>query len=417
LRTGLLFLAVAIALVAQIGQRPPGFPRPGSGSKKTTEDKPAAVQPRTYTGVIRTLDPKSFDLEEKDTRVLTIRITDKTVKPAGLKIGDGVDVEAIQDKEGQFEAVSVKLNPEAKPKVDASDPVEPETQTAGPSTIVAPKGPLYDEGDSGPPKLKHGSPAAYAPGKKRTEGTPETPAPDAAVTVPDNPRRALVEKAREVAATFDEGLPNYICNEVITRYHSEAKVTSWAVQDVLSAEVVYEDRKESYRNITINGKASKKSPEESGAWSTGEFGSILVDLVQSTTAADFKYAQDATIAHLSASIYDYAVARPRSHWKVKIGGQYIFPAYKGSVWIEKQGAHVLRIEMQAKEIPAEFPDNKVESAVDYEYVSLGTPEKFLLPVRAEVLACGRGSYECERNVIEFRNYHKFSGASTIKFNQ
>jgi len=75
----------------------------------------------------------------------------------------------------------------------------------------------------------------------------------------------------------------------------------------------------------------------------------------------------------------------------------------------------LRIEMQGREIPEEFPLATVETAVDYDYVTLGTPEKFLLPVHAEVLSCRRGSNECERNVIEFRNYHKFTGESTIKF--
>ena len=38
-------------------------------------------------------------------------------------------------------------------------------------------------------------------------------------------------------------------------------------------------------------------------------------------------------------------------------------------------------------------------------------------MRAEVLSCARGSNECERNVIEFRNYHKFEGESIIKFEQ
>jgi hypothetical protein len=72
--------------------------------------------------------------------------------------------------------------------------------------------------------------------------------------------------------------------------------------------------------------------------------------------------------------------------------------------------------MQAKEVPVEFPLVSVETAVDYDYITLGTPDKFLLPVRAEVLSCQRGSNECQRNVIEFRNYHKFTGKSSIQFN-
>jgi hypothetical protein len=111
------------------------------------------------------------------------------------------------------------------------------------------------------------------------------------------------------------------------------------------------------------------------------------------------------------------VERLRSSWKIWVPGQYILPAYKGSIWIDKQTANTLRIEMQAQEIPEEFPRIAVETAVDYDYITLGTAEKFLLPVRAEVLSCARGSNECERNVIEFRNYHKFTGESTIKFGQ
>ena len=68
-------------------------------------------------------------------------------------------------------------------------------------------------------------------------------------------------------------------------------------------------------------------------------------------------------------------------------GQYILPAYKGSVWIDKHTGHVLRIEMQAKKIPEAFPEITVETAVDYDTVSLGAADKFLLPVHAEALSC------------------------------
>jgi len=203
----------------------------------------------------------------------------------------------------------------------------------------------------------------------------------------------------------------------VTRYVSETRVPNWSVVDVISAEVVYENHKESYRNLTVNGKVSKKPPEESGAWSTGEFGTILASLLTPGTGAEFKYVREESINHVTAAVYDFRVPRQRSTWKVTVPGQYILPAYKGSVWIDKQSAHVLRIEMQAKDIPEEFPRSTVESAVDYDYVSLGTPEKFLLPVRAETLSCVRGSDYCDRNVIEFRNYHKFTGESTITFTE
>ena len=73
---------------------------------------------------------------------------------------------------------------------------------------------------------------------------------------------------------------------------------------------------------------------------------------------------------------------------------------------------VLRIEMQARSIPEEFPLNTVEWVVDYEFVRIGT-QQFLLPVHAENLSCWRGSFTCARNTINFRNYRKFTSESQI----
>jgi hypothetical protein len=32
-----------------------------------------------------------------------------------------------------------------------------------------------------------------------------------------------------------------------------------------------------------------------------------------------------------------------------------------------------------------------------------------------MLTCERGTNNCSKNVIDFRNYHKFEGESTIKY--
>lgn len=446
MRIGILALVFAAAAVAQFpgqypGRYPPGGYPPGGyppgtypggpggqggnpiprrGSTRTSEQKQAAI-PHSFSGVIRNFNDKnkSFELEASDTRFLIIQITEKTVKPDSLKTGDGVDVEATETPDGPFQATSIKPNTQVARTVNAShqiDPPEEELRTGPPPTILVRPD---DTGDDGPPKLRRGKPPEYASNRPQNDSHDRAPATLEPPPPPPkaNPRMEFIEKAREVASTFLEGLPNYVCQENTTRYASETRVPSWNVIDVVSAEVVFDGGKESYRNLTINGKPTKKPPEESGAWSTGEFGTILASLFSYGTNADFKYAQDDTIQHQASSVYDYQVIRPRSSWKISVPGQYIMPAYKGSVWIDKQSAHALRIEMQAKDIPSEFPEVSIETAVDFDYVTLGTPDKFLLPVHAEVLSCSRGSNECSRNVIEFRNYHKFTGESTIKFNQ
>ena len=117
---------------------------------------------------------------------------------------------------------------------------------------------------------------------------------------------------------------------------------------------------------------------------------------------------------LQARVYDFSVERENSHWSIMVASQMVRPAYRGSVWIDKESSRVLRIEMQSRNMPEEFPMDKAESATDYEYIRIG-PQQFLLPVHAEVLSCQRGTSICSRNAIDFRNYHKYAGESNITF--
>ncbi len=183
---------------------------------------------------------------------------------------------------------------------------------------------------------------------------------------------------------------------------------------MVSAEVVYEEGKERYEKLAIDGKPVKGKIEETGSWSTGEFATILSDLFSPSTHADFRFSGERTTSGQTAMVYNYDVALPYSHWKVEVASQSVRPAYRGAVWIAKDSARVLRIEIQAVKLPPEFPNDTVETAIDYGWVNLGT-DKFLLPTRAETLACFRGTSTCMRNVVEFRTYRKFSGKSNIIF--
>jgi hypothetical protein len=225
-----------------------------------------------------------------------------------------------------------------------------------------------------------------------------------------------IEKAREVAESFTETLPNYVVKQMTTRFYSRSssKEPNWQAIDNVSADVVYEKGKESYKNVLVNGKAPKGKVEQTGAWSTGEFATVLIDLLSPSTAADFRPAGADTVVHRNAVVYKFTVEQPNSHWHVYMASQSYRPAYKGTVWIDKENFRVLRIEMQAKNVPREFPLDTVESATDYDYVRLGAGT-FLLPIHSETLTCVRGTSDCSRNVIDFRNYKKFSSESEIQF--
>jgi hypothetical protein len=223
----------------------------------------------------------------------------------------------------------------------------------------------------------------------------------------------LIDRAREAAFLFSKKLPNFICQEYMSRFSQQGRGQK-VPQDIISAEIIYEDGAESYRNLKINNRPTDKRLQDiDGAWSTGEFASALLDLFHPASKAQFSSGRSSTASGISAQVYDFEVRSENSNWRMQAGGQTAIAAYTGSIWVDPNTARVLRIEMQARNLPSDFPIDAVESAIDYSYVLI-EGKSFLLPVHAESLGCQRGSNLCSHNVIDFRNYHQFK--SDVKIN-
>jgi hypothetical protein len=416
------FGVCALALLAQdapLGLPPssqtPRDPNPTHPSEGKYPSLPGTKRPKAKkdedlmkaSGAVREMAADHLLVETKDHRNITFHLTKDTkfldgataVTLQDVALGRWLDVEAQEDSEEEYWAVNVHLS-------------------APPATIV--KTEEADDDEDARPKLKFGKPAASAAATEPpTEIANAREADIPRVEPPAEPKRDLhiefLEKARELAFSFTDGLPNYMCQELVTRYFSESHAgTLWKPQDVVSQEVIWNNNKEEYRNVQIDGK--KVDPQKVGdhAWSTGEFGTVLADLLYPGTDAQFKFARTATLRRIDTLMFDFTVDHPHSHWTVHEGGQYIHPAYSGTIWFEKSTGRALRIEYSAEDVPKEFPADTVELTLDYDYVLLGQ-RRFLLPVHSEVLMCHRGMSVCSKNAIDFRNYHKYGAESDIKF--
>lgn len=437
------------------GTPPGGVPPGGSGipiphrhKNKNKQNSPDASAP-TLSVEARTIsnDGKKLVAATNDGRTLTMAITPQT---KFTRAGNDIDatkivprttirIEAAEDDEANLSALKVELLKDA-PAANASSPGQAENRAANDEEMTRPTI-LRDPVDvPDRPILKRGKPvksssheddSAEEASSTKSEDTTRSEAGsaknkdgsvdftidgDAAPTKRVNsPSEQLVEKTKNWAATFTNGLPNYVCSQMTTRYVQQSKATGWEPLDVITAKVIYEDGKESYKEITVGGKRTNKSMMElGGTTSTGEFASTLHSLFSDASQAEFKLYETTTISGIAAKVYDFKVALKNSDWFINVGGQSLRPAYSGSVWIDPATAQVRRIEMQADNIPKDFPLDSLEWAVDYDNVSLGT-STFLLPVHAANLACQRGTTICTKNTEDFRDYHKFSGESTIVY--
>jgi hypothetical protein len=439
------------------GQYPPGQYPPGQGplggggislpSGKKKGKKAQTSEPNfTADGRTQSINGKQLVIATDDGRMITASITPQTkwVK-AGSPIGSGqiaprstVHLEAVEDGESYLTAIQVELVKD--PPVDAPETkasAEAPAKAGGASSADADNDAVPNPtalgkapDDPNRPVLRRGKPQA----RRSADETPDEPKTAAKANqegdsvdfvidsgadhkklssgAPD-----LISRTTDWAGSFTNGLPNFVCQQMTTRYMEESKAAGWQALDVLSAKVIYEDGKEEYKEIMVGGKRTSKSMLDlGGSTSTGEFASVLMSLFAPANRTQFGFYRSTTVEKTPAAIYDFKVALHNSNWTIRVGGQTLRPAYSGSVWIDRSTAEVRRIEMQADNIPKDFPMDSIQMAVDYDKVSLGTA-KFLLPTHAENLSCQRGTTLCTKNDIDFRDYHKYSGESTITFDK
>ncbi|HEY3738236.1 MAG TPA: hypothetical protein VGL53_00255 [Bryobacteraceae bacterium] len=468
-------LPALIVLLAATAVADAQLPFPHKSKNKPAADQDLT----TVKGVLLSMSAKEMMVQTDDKRVFKILRADTTkflekeepIKSAEILVGDRVMVDASEDNDGKYTAVEVRRTkhgtaqdqaqaradvpidqdappPQKTPEKSASGSAE-QQPTERPATELAPPTPKTEVSEEDRPKLTRGKPSPRKIGSNgETEPdepiAPKEPPPQqqesASSSSPqgrnpsqsDDPRDyrrddsappsadqvtrdTFIDQARDVAQNFVETLPDYTVKQFTTRFQSDNPRVNWQPLDNVSAEVVYEHGKESYKNILVNGKPPKGKIEDSGSWSTGEFGSVLRDLFSPYTAADFVPNGNATIVNRSARVYKFSVEQPNSHWRIVGPAQSYMPAFKGTVWIDKENFRVLRIEMQTRNMPKDFSFDTVESTLDYDYIRLGGVKDFLLPVHAENLICVRGSSTCSKNVIDFRNYRKFGAETTIIF--
>jgi hypothetical protein len=404
-----------------------------------------------FKGILKSLDDKSVVVSLDDQRAIEFKRTSKTrffrngkeLKTPDFKPGDAITVDGQQDPLGYLTAVNVRLD-----KASAAAPSSGKVY----DTWADANSPGKSDDDPGPPQLRRKG--VTDPSRERSTPVPEdpnavaqapevggtiarqTPAPAATPPAPDLPPAAatirpdedlpfgaapgqdsLIRRAADAALDFAATLPNYICREVISRSQSTTRNVDWRVIDTVEADLVLENGKEDYRNISVNGKpVNKKLDELGGAWSTGEFATVLRNLFSPTTMTEFHFLKSSRIAGMDAREYSFSVKQERSMWDVHVGSDSYRPAYTGRVWIDPANARTLRIEMESVDLPKTFGFERVETSTDYEYIRLGEgATQYLLPVRAAILSCQRGSFNCVRNNMDFRNYRKFGAESNIQY--
>lgn len=233
----------------------------------------------------------------------------------------------------------------------------------------------------------------------------------------------LLERTRKATLGAAQQMPDYLVKQQITRSRAIGTTNNWNVYDRLSIAVSYRQNVgEQYRLLSVNGmppnvdeqEGSRYGQKLGGTTSTGEYVSMLTQLFEPVTQAQFEAVDTGTLRSRRTVVYEFSVKRDLSQQTLEFqAGIDAAPVktivgYRGRIWVDRDDNRVLRLETISAEIPPDFPITAARSVIDYEWVAINEVSH-LLPSRALIELTSRLGSRTEqtRNDILFRGYRKF----------
>ncbi len=251
-------------------------------------------------------------------------------------------------------------------------------------------------------------PAAPAPAPKLTAAP--IPGPDA------EEQKKVLAAITGNAVNYSEGLPNFICMQVTRRYVAQSGSDNFRLTDTISERLSYFEHKEDYKVISVNGTpvSNRKHEQLGGATSSGEFGSMLYEIFSPESHTEFQWERWGKLRDHVMHVFSFRVRLENSKYSITAEQvkRTVTVGYHGLIYADRDSNSVMRITMEADDIPEDFPIRSAAETLDYDSISL-SGQKFILPLKVDMRM--RDGRNVMKNQAEFRLYNKFGADTSIIF--
>lgn len=228
------------------------------------------------------------------------------------------------------------------------------------------------------------------------------------------PEALHFEKARTRAAENLARLPNYTCLQTIERTTRRAPGRKLELVDMVRLEVALVNGKELF-SWPGAGKFSDAEIGDlvtGGAIGNGEFAQFA-RAVFLTREPTFEFKGEQMHDNRRALRWDFDVPQFRSGYTLRARPHEAIVGYHGSFWVDPKSYDLLRLEIQADNVPPKLKISAAGSAIDYGRVRIGDAD-FLLPLRSELRITDVGGTE-NRNRTRFTGCRQYLGESKLSF--
>jgi len=253
-------------------------------------------------------------------------------------------------------------------------------------------------------------PAAPAPKVSVAPTLAPMAAPDAVQ------QKEILAAITESALNYSNSLPNFICLQVTQRYVDRAGGDHFVATDKIAERLSYFEHKEDYKVISVNDTpvTNRKHEQLGGATSSGEFGTMLREIFDSASQTEFQWERWGKLRNHIMHVFSFRVRLENSQYRITAEDvkRTVTVGYHGLIYADRDSRSVMRITMEADDIPADFPIRSASETLDYDSIAI-SGEKFILPLKVEMQM--RDGKSAMKNEAAFRLYNKFGADTSITF--
>ena len=225
-------------------------------------------------------------------------------------------------------------------------------------------------------------------------------------------QQRILEKVRQSAATYLEGLPNFVCARITEQYKAGKKPEHWKQRETITDRLIFSKGKENITPELVNGKPLKPHvyltrPLDTG----GEFGGLVGTILDSRSAAQIAWSRWEDLRGHRLAVFTYSIDAEHSRLTLGVTEDVVVP-YSGLLYADPETGNLWRITSSPFDMPASTDTKALTTTVDYGTVDInGKP--YFLPVSASIL-CNTSSGHL-LNKVTFAEYRKFETESKITF--
>jgi hypothetical protein len=233
---------------------------------------------------------------------------------------------------------------------------------------------------------------------------------------PDASAGDILGRVRNANEQLYNDLESFVCNEQMTRYKGTLSGDKAHQIDTVTARVSFENGTERYTNIRQNKQPRPNISGVTGAWSEGEFGTLLRQTQMLLGTQPVTLLRESDLNGTRTVVYVFEVAEQDSPWDLEVGGEHYRVPFRTEVSVAQDSGQILEIERVSTDMAPETHISEMRWRVSLAPVELNG-RTWLLPKNGEYAVLYEESGRREWNLLSFSDYHRYGSEVAVRFDE